>query len=64
MLDEVFWFNFMFSRELKYLCKTLLNKLQAFWIKIELIAGMLDFASRLTQRNGRLLRSSVAFSSP
>ena len=55
MLDEVFWFNFVFSCELKYLCKTILNKLQALWIKIEFFVCMLDFAFRFTQRNGCLL---------
>ena len=64
MLDQILWFNFVFSCELKYLCKTLLNELQALRIKIELVACMLDFAFRLTQRNSCLLEEVNAFSNP
>ena len=56
MLNEIFGFNFVFSGELKYLSKALFNILKTFWIKVELVACMLNFTFRLAKSDGRLIK--------
>ena len=55
MFNEIFGFNFVFSGELKDLSKALFYILKAFWIKVELVARMLNFTFRLAKGNRRLI---------